>query len=209
MRRWPAHLTVTLPPLVLAAIGLTHPMELTAKTASWWTTMHILLVPLFPLLGVALWGLTRNVSGVLAWMIRVAAFLYAAFYGVVDAVAGIGAGALVLNGMEPGAGHGAHVTGRDPALGHLFAIGNEVGEYGAWAFLTGSVLLAVLAWRRWGVATVPGGLITVAAACSFLTSHIYWPVGVWTMVALAIGLGLLVESRLRHQTRTVGSVDSM
>lgn len=52
-----------------------------------------------------------------------------------------------------------------------------------------------------GVAAVPGGLITVAAAWSFLSSHVYWPGGVWTMVALAIGLGLLIESRLRHQTR--------
>ena len=138
-------------------------------------------------------------------MVRVAAFLYATFYGVVDAVAGIGAGVLVLNGMESGAGHGAHAGDRDPALSHLFAIGNEVGTYGAWAFLVGSVLLAVLAWRRWGVAAVPGGLITVAAAWSFLSSHIYWPVGVWTMVALAIGLGLLVESRLRHHTRTAQS----
>jgi len=62
VRRWPTHLTVTLPPLVLAAIGLTHPMELAAETAGWWTTMHILLLPLLPLLGVALWGLVRDVS---------------------------------------------------------------------------------------------------------------------------------------------------
>ncbi|NAZ83142.1 hypothetical protein GTR02_15080 [Kineococcus sp. R8] len=204
MRRWPTHLTGTLPPLLLAGIGLSHPMELTPETAGWWTTMHIVLVPVFPLLGVGLWFLVRGVPGVLAWAVRVAAFLYASFYGVVDAVAGIGAGALVSNGVA--AGRGPDADGRDPALDHLFAIGNEVGTVGGWAFLAGSAALAVLAWRRWGPAALPGGLLTVAAAWSFVGSHIYWPLGVATMVALALGLGLLGEARLRHEDRARGPV---
>ena len=103
MRGWilPA---VIAPPLVLAAVGLTHPHHLTADSAEWWTTMHILLVPVFPLLGMALWLLLRAETGVLAWLARVAAFSYAVFYGALDAIAGIGTGALVRNGAEPGAG---------------------------------------------------------------------------------------------------------
>ena len=48
---------VTLPPLVLAVAGATHPMDLTAATAHHWLVMHVLLVPVFPLLGVAVWVL--------------------------------------------------------------------------------------------------------------------------------------------------------
>lgn len=202
MRRWASHLTVTLPPLVLAGLGATHPAELTPATAGWWTALHVVLVPLFPLLGLALWRLVHGVPGVLAGAVRVAAFLYAAFYGVVDAVAGIGAGTLVRHGVASGTGGSHHGAGRDPVLDPLFAIGNGVGTWGAWAFLVGTVLLAVIAWRRWGAGAVPGGVVTVAAAWSFLSSHIYWPVGVVTMVVLALGLGLLVEARLRHEART-------
>src|SRR3712207_5551712 len=128
--RWLIALAVTVPPLVLAAIGLTHPQDLTPQSAGWWTTMHILLVPIFPLLGVAQWVLVRGVHDVLSWAVRVAAFLYMTFYGVVDAVAGIGTGTLVQNGVQAGTGHGGHGADRDPVLGWLFGVGNEVGTYG-------------------------------------------------------------------------------
>ena len=189
--RWLILLSVTLPPLVLAAVGVTHPADLTPGTAGWWTTMHILLVPIFPLLGVAQWILVRGMRDVLSWAVRVAAFLYMTFYGVVDAVAGIGAGTLVRHGMQPRLGHGAHAVDGDPMLGWLFGIGNGVGTYGGWAFLLGNILLTVACWRRWGVRALPGGLILVAAAYVFLHAHIYWPAGVLSMVATAVGFGLL------------------
>lgn len=189
--RWLTVLAVTVPPLVLAAIGLTHPQELTPQSAEWWTTMHILLVPIFPLLGVAQWILVRGMRDVLSWAVRVAAFLYLTFYGVVDAVAGIGTGTLVQNGVQAGSGHGEHAVDRDPVLGWLFGIGNEVGTYGGWAFLVGNVLLTVVCWRRWGLRALPGGVVLVAASYAFLGAHIYWPVGVLSMLATALGFGLL------------------
>ena len=192
--RWLILLAVTLPPLVLAAIGLTHPADLTPETADWWTTMHILLIPIFPLLGVAQWVLVRGMSDVLSWAVRVAGFLYIAFYGVVDAVAGIGTGTLVRHGVEAGAGHGAHAVDRDPTIGWLFGIGNEVGGYGGWAFLAGNVLLTVACWRRWGTRALPGGLVLIAASYVFVGAHIYWPVGVLSMVGTALGFGLLAAA---------------
>jgi hypothetical protein len=188
--RWLILLAVTAPPLVLAAIGLTHPQDLTPQTAEWWTNMHILLVPIFPLLGVAQWILVRGMRDVLSWAVRVFAFLYITFYGVVDAVAGIGTGTLVQRGVATGGDHGDH-AGRDPVLGWLFGVGNEVGTYGGWAFLIASVLLTVVAWRRWGQRALPGGLVLVASSYVFLGAHIYWPVGVLSMLGIALGFGLL------------------
>ena len=132
-----------------------------------------------------------------------AAFLYVAFYSVVDAVAGIGAGTLVRHGMEAGAGHGMHVAARDPLLQSLFDVGNGVGRYGAWAFLLGSVLLAVVGLRRWGARALPGGLILIVGAYAFTGAHIYWPVGVLSMLTIALGFGLLTVSGPR--TLQVGS----
>lgn len=45
--------------------------------------------------------------------------------------------------------------------------------------------------RRHGRAAWVGAVLTVAAAVSFLDSHIYWPRGVVTMVVLALGFLLL------------------
>lgn len=36
-----------------------------------------------------------------------------------------------------------------------------------------------------------GSAVLLAACVSFLDSHIYWPVGVFTMCGLALGFGLL------------------
>ncbi len=193
--RWSRVVAVTVPPLVLAGIGTTHPHTLDASTAAWWTTMHILLVPLFPLLGVAQWVLVHGERGLLAWGVRVSGFLYLTLYGVVDALAGIGAGTLVAHGADPTHGHGDG-SGAE-AVRLLFDAGNRIGTWGAWAFLIGSVLLAVVAWRRSGWRALPGALVLLAASASFTGSHIYWPWGVVTMLGLALGLGLLAALQPR------------
>jgi len=187
--RWLILLAVTLPPIVLAAIGVTHPVRLTPESAGWWTTMHIILVPIFPLLGVAQWLLVRGRHDPLSWGVRIAAFGYLTFYGVLDALAGIGTGTLTGHGLDPGAG--GHTGGRDPAIGWIFDVGNEVGTWGAWAFLAGSVLLAIGYWRRHGRRALPGGVLLVVASYSFVGAHIYWPVGVLSMLAIGAGFALL------------------
>jgi hypothetical protein len=83
------------PAVVLAGLGLTHPQELTAASASWWTTLHVILLPIFPLLAVSLWLLLRGVPGpVVAWVARIVAYGYAVFYSVTDVLVGVGAGEL-------------------------------------------------------------------------------------------------------------------
>jgi hypothetical protein len=82
------------PAVVLAGLGLTHPQDLSATSAPWWTTLHVLLLPLFPLLAVSLWLLLRGVPGLVAWTARFAAYGFAAFYTALDVLAGIGAGEL-------------------------------------------------------------------------------------------------------------------
>lgn len=41
-------------PLLLAMLGVTHPQVLTPETAPYWHTLHLILLALFPLLGVNL-----------------------------------------------------------------------------------------------------------------------------------------------------------
>lgn len=182
-------LFITLPCLVLALLGLAHPQTLTPETARVWLWLHIMLLPLFPLLGLCLWRLLRGVSGFLAWAARVLAFLYIAFYGALDVLAGIGTG-LVMQGAQ-------ELSQSDVAavVRLLFVQGNMLAEVGVWAFLVACLLTVFLLYRRSGASVLPGGLVLIAAAVSFLSSHIYFPRGVVTMLVMALGFALLSLAR--------------
>jgi hypothetical protein len=179
----------TLPALVLAGLGLSHPHDLTGATAQWWTILHIVLVPLFPLLGVAHWVLLRGERGVIAWISRIAAFLYIAFYAVTDHIVGIGNRWIMLES-------GARSTQERPEIGWLFGIGNDVGGLGAWAFAVAAVVTSWVLVRRAGRRALPGAVLLVAASVYFagVGVHIYWPRGVLTMIALAVAFGWLAAT---------------
>jgi hypothetical protein len=169
------------PGVVLAGLGLTHPDQLTRATAEWWTNLHVMLVPLFPLFGVALWMLIAGEKGWLAWAIRIAAFGYVVFYGALDVLAGVGTGWLVLEGAAP---NGAEVEA-------LFNVAGSFAFWGTRLLVVACVLTAYLFYVKAGRATLPGGIVLVLAAVVFRNSHIYWPEGGLSCLGLAVGLGWL------------------
>jgi hypothetical protein len=173
-------LLVALPGLVLAGIGLTHPHHLDAGTAGWWRDMHIVLAVIFPLLGAAQWVLLDNAPVVFRWTGRAAAFGYAVFYGALDSLAGIGAGAMTVA-----------TNGRTPASEPLFVIGNQLGRVGAWCFLVAGVMIVVSVATRVKLKALPGGVLLLVGGWLFLSHHIYWPKGVVAMVCTAAGFALL------------------
>ncbi|WP_329048552.1 hypothetical protein OG738_38935 [Amycolatopsis sp. NBC_01488] len=180
MSRPPRAFLVAVPGLLLAAFGAVHPAQLDAATAPWWTTLHVILLPVFPLLGLAQWSLLTSAPPWLRWPGRVAAFGYAAFYGGLDAVAGIAAGTVV---------HAQH--GATPVVGAVFTAGDLVGHLGAACFLVASALIVVAAVLRAGWRAGPGGVVLLLASVSFLDSHIFWPRGVVTMLGVAAGMSWL------------------
>ena len=180
-------------PLLLAVLGVTHPHVLTLATASYWYALHLVLLVLFPLLGVNLWWLLSGFSGWAAWTARVLAFLYITFYGALDVLAGIGTGALVMNAP---AANGPELSG---AVRSLFVAGNELSLIGVWAFLAACILTSAVLIRRVGRFALPGAFLLCGAAVPFLSSHIYFPVGVVTMLLMAAGFGLLLWAKVRRQ----------
>jgi hypothetical protein len=182
-------LLVTAGPVLLALAGLVHPRGLSAATADLWVHLHILLLPVFPLLAVPFLVLLRGrprvdlpgAATVVAW---VGAGVYAAGYTGLDAVAGIAAGTVA---RQPG----------DPAelrrlVLALYDTGDRLGQAGVYAFLVAVLAAAVALGGRHGRRVLPGTVVLVGAGYSFVDSHIFAPRGVLTMLAVAAGFALWV-----------------
>lgn len=188
--RWLPIAAVSLPGLVLAGIGLTHPARLDLDSAQWWTTMHIVLVPLFPLLAVAVWVLLRRDRTPLAWAGRVAALAYVVFYGTLDALSGIAAGTVVLSTRGVGDGVVA-----------LFGAGGSFGRIGALAFFAAVICVLGSSWRT-GLRSVPfwvASVVLLGSGFVFTLRHIYAPFGVAAMLGLAAGFATIELLRQRAE----------
>lgn len=199
MRRLPVALCA-LAPLSIGAAGLLHPTFLTPDTADRWFLAHLLLLPLFPLLGAVVWWLLRGDRTPAAWLARVAAYAYAVGYTALDSIAGVGLSWQVMRATdrgEPG-----------PALGDAFQIGDRIGHAGVWA-LAASVVVAALVLRpRTGPLVLLGGALAAASCVPFVDGHVFSPRGTLAMAGLAVGLGLMAyarESSTGSPTSTSGS----
>ena len=187
-------LLVALPGLVLAAIGLTHPHHLDASTAQWWRDMHVVLAVVFPLLGAAQWVLLDGSPRYVRYPARAATFGYVVFYGALDALAGIGGGAMTLaNG------------GRTSADAPLFKIGNQLGTVGAWCFFAASLAIAVCALIDHRLKALPGAVFLMLGSYLFLSSHIYWPKGVVACTCLAVGMAAISYASASGRSATEDS----
>jgi hypothetical protein len=171
---------VALPGVLLAVLGLFHPRALAPSTATVWWQLHVVLLPLFPLLAVALWVLLRGERGPVAWLARIAAYGYAAFYTALDVLAGVGAGYLT-----------DRLQGGSQEANDLRALGNDLGMVGSWSLLVAAVLVGAVLVRRDGRAALPGAVILLGGAATFLHGHIYWPVGGLAMLGVAGGCAAL------------------
>lgn len=178
-------------PLLLAALGVTHPRVLTPETAAYWHGLHLVLLVVFPLLGVNLWWLLAGFSGWMTWTARALGLVYIAFYGALDVLAGIGTGVVVMRAPE------ANSPKLSQTVRWLFAQGNELSLVGVWAFLIACMLTSAVLIRHRGRFVWPGAVLLCGAAYPFLGEHIYFPVGVATMVLMAAGFALLMWAKMR------------
>lgn len=180
MPRPAALLAAAVPPLLLAGLGSTHPTMLTPESAPWWRDLHVIGLMLFPLLALGPWAVVRGRGRVLETVVVVLGLVYACFYTALDVLAGIGAGQETV------------AVGPGPWVSALFGMADRLAVPGVHAYLTAAVIggvTAVVVARGLAAraAAVVGTVLVVGGAWSFLTSHIYPPVGVVTMVVLAVG----------------------
>jgi hypothetical protein len=180
MPRPAALLAAAVPPLLLAGLGSTHPTMLTPESAPWWRDLHVIGLVLFPLLALGPWAVVRGRGRVLETVVVVLGLVYACFYTALDVLAGIGAGQETVT------------VGPGPWVSALFGMADRLAVPAVHAYLAAAVIggvTAVVVARGLAAraAAVVGTVLVVGGAWSFLTSHIYPPVGVITMVVLAVG----------------------
>lgn len=193
----PSHLVLLLAgPLSLAVAGSFHPSPLSADSAEQWRVLHLVMLPLFPLLGVTIWVLVRQVrgglDGALAWGARVLGYVYASFYTSLDVLAGIANGAVVQYGADTGADV-------DGVKSVVFGEGNDVALVGNWAMLGACVLVGMVYVRRVGWVSLPGTAVLLVSSWSFFDSHVYPWRGVLTMLGFGLGALLLALPLLQDR----------
>lgn len=194
MRRWITVAGAALPGLVLAGFGLIHPSFLAPSTAMAWWQLHIPLIPLFPLLAVALSVVLRGERGPLAWAARIGGYLFACFYTALDTISGIAAGVVTER------------LGGSQAVLDLFAVGDRLGRIGVYFLAAASLLAGVVLLRRDGARTVPGTLVLLVAAYGFYSFHIFSPYGALSMLGYAVGFALLAAAKRPERTRAAEPV---
>ena len=137
-------------PTLLGLLEIGHPALLPhddivatiAPIATWWTVLHILQVPLFALLGIAVFLLVRDLGGCAAAISRGAIAIFIVVYPAYDAAVGIASGILVTAGVP---------ADLEPALYDLFwgPVTGLMAITGAGAWLV-ALLAAAWAWRTHG-----------------------------------------------------------
>ena len=100
LRDFPRRLLLLGTPLVLAVLMVVHQLIDQFERPGAFLALHLLLLPLFALMGVAIWVLLEGVSGAVAWAARVAAFLFLVGYVALDAISGIAASAILASGAS-------------------------------------------------------------------------------------------------------------
>lgn len=183
-------LAVLLPPLVIGLIGTTHPAHLTQHASGYWRDLHIVLLPLFPLLAVGPWLVARAVDPLYGRIALVLGYVFACFYSALDILAGIAAGALKHD----------HQGG----LGTVFGYAGDLGGVGSVAYIGATAAAAGCLLRTGGMRVLPGALIALGGAYGFMENHVYWPGGVLSMAAIVVGWALMLfySRSLPWYTRT-------
>jgi hypothetical protein len=183
-RLWP-YLGVALPPLALAAVGVTHPTDLTMASSTYWRDLHVATLFVFPLLGISPWLVVRGGARWITWTAAVLGFGYAALYTALDVLSGIGAGGMEMADM-------AASSDTRVATGTLFHLGTALGALGSYFFIAACAFAGGVAFWRHGWRTLLGTVIVLVGTLLFLERHIYFPVGVLGQLCLAVGWVLVL-----------------
>jgi hypothetical protein len=135
-------------PLILGLLELGHPALLPgddiaatiAPIATWWTILHVLQVPLFALLGFAVFMLVRDIDNRAATISRCASAIFIVVYPAFDAAVGISSGILCRTAASAELEKGLQDLFWGPVTGVMAIVGSA-----SWLV---ALVSAPWAWRK-------------------------------------------------------------
>ena len=152
-------------PLALLGLEIAHPvfssMEELLPSADRWLVVHIIQIPLFGLMAVAVYLLVDGLRGQAATISRLAMWVFIVFYVALDAMSGVATGIQLQHAGELDPGQRTIVV---QAVDALFddPIAYGIGAVGTIGWVVG-VLAASTALHRTGAPRLTVGLLVPAA----------------------------------------------
>ena len=184
MTRRTLAILVGAPAVLCALLGLTHPVQLDASTSEYWRNLHLILIPIFPLIGAAPWLVARQSGRWFSLLAALFGYGFATFYTALDILAGVAGGALVNAGEGP-----------EP----VFVIARAAGVIGVVSLVLACITAGVAAYRGAGLGTLPGAILACAGAALVQPGHIY--AGLGTVAMLLLGGGFVVLALMTAPSR--------
>ncbi|WP_174811777.1 hypothetical protein [Salinadaptatus halalkaliphilus] len=178
-------------PIALGGVLAVHPhggtdlYESLAPVADVWLYVHLLLLPLFALLGVSLYLLLADFAGPVATAGRIGVAVYLVTYLAFEAIAGIATGLLVRVGQglpaeqQAGVAAALEATVTSPVVGALALVGSL-------AITVAAVALGILL-RRAGAPLVPVALLAGVPLVVVAHGGGYADVLGAAMIAISVG----------------------
>jgi hypothetical protein len=125
----------------------------------WWFTLHMIQTPMVALVAVGLWLLASRIADAdgrlplaLAWLSRVATFVFVIYYTALDSIGGFGLGRTIIITKTMNASGALHAdqlkgvaqvldaTWVDPWVG---GVGSFISQTGSWAVFAAALLVAL------------------------------------------------------------------
>ena len=191
VKRFLRLVTIILPPVALGITGLFHPHQLTVETAKQWTLVHVVLLPLFPLLGLSYHLILARYRGLPIYFAKICIYIYIIFYTALDTIAGIANGVVIsrLASMPDTQTRAELIRNLRQSL---YISGNYLGNIGVYA-LIGIAFFTYISFfkKKLSFYHIFALVSLVTGTALFAYYHLYAPWGVVAMFILAISLASL------------------
>ncbi|MGK7945719.1 MAG: hypothetical protein AB4058_14750 [Microcystaceae cyanobacterium] len=198
-------------PLTLGLLEIWHPVGLPGKTpyesilpkVDWWLMLHLLQLPLFGLLGLAVIILVNNLQGRAATISRIGIGFFIVFYTALDSIMGIAGGLLIRSArdLSPNvqifASQQFNVLLLDPIVGgSTFSVIGILGG-GGWAIgvIAAAIALAYDGASRFSI------VLLIASGILFGISHVP-PLGPLGMACFLIAVAS-IEPRFWARKKSI------
>jgi hypothetical protein len=192
-------------PLVLGTVEIWHPtptgtestFDVIVDSANWWFTLHILQLPLFGLMALAVYLLVDGLHGWAATISRIGAWFFLVFYIALDSVLGIAGGVIARGARRLPADQQALVARQLEEFAFSPIVGGGgpslIGILGPLGWVTAAVGAAI-ALRRAGLPRVPSILIGLSAIFAVHS----WPTGSLGLAFFLLGAGWVEFARSKR-----------